>query len=152
MSKLVIHTDGGARGNPGLAGVGVFIKSDTLTWRHGRVIGEATNNIAEYQAVLDSLALISLLHSSNQLENGLDLEYFLDSELVVRQINGQYKVKDQNLKQLHQQILAKLIDLSTEGIIGQYQFGHVRREQNKEADALYNAALDGDQAINLLAK
>jgi ribonuclease HI len=150
MTSLVIHTDGGARGNPGLAGVGVYMEVENQVWQHGRVIGEATNNTAEYQAVLDSLSLIKQLQDRGELEQNLEIEYYLDSELVVRQINGQYKVKDANLRLLHQRICATLSLFKVEGRMTKYQFGHVRREANQEADALYNAALDGDQSLNRL--
>lgn len=133
MSILTIHTDGGARGNPGPAAVGVVMDCGSVHHEHGRCIGEATNNIAEYTAVLDALQLI------NEFPEPIsELHFFLDSELVVRQILGQYRVKDPILQGLHGEITKQLRATGHP-----FRFTHVRREQNKLADKLVNAALDG---------
>jgi dinuclear metal center YbgI/SA1388 family protein len=126
-----LYTDGGARGNPGPAGIGA-----RLTTSAGEVvedladyIGKATNNVAEYQALIAGLEVA--------LDRGVErLDVFLDSELVVKQVNGQYKVKDAGLKPLHRQaclLLSKFHEVDVR---------HVRREQNAAADALVNQAID----------
>lgn len=130
MQKLIINTDGGSRGNPGPAAIGVVFSDDkgqTLAEYKER-IGEATNNIAEYRALI--LAL--------EKAKGFDCEEIecrLDSELVVRQLKGEYKVKDEKMKAL----FAKVQELI---FFRPIKFVHVRREFNKEADALVNQALD----------
>jgi len=130
MQKLIINTDGGSRGNPGPAGIGVVFsdeKGETLaTFRE--YIGEATNNIAEYEA------LIMALEKARDFEVS-EIECRLDSELIVRQLNGQYKVKDENLKKLFNRV-KELVFFKP------VKFVHVRREQNKKADELVNLALD----------
>ncbi len=131
--KKIINTDGGARGNPGPAGIGVVIADDkgNILHRFSEYIGETTNNQAEYQA------LVKALEESKKLGfSGDDLECLLDSELVVKQLNGQYKVKNEGIKPLFLQI--HNLRSSFHSVI----FRHIRREQNKEADRLVNEALD----------
>ncbi len=126
-----LFTDGGARGNPGPAGIGarLLTPAGDVAEELGAAIGRATNNVAEYRALLAGLEMA--------LDLGVErLDVFLDSELVVRQVNGQYKVKDAGLKPLHAQaclLLSRFHDV---------QVGHVRREQNAEADRLVNEAID----------
>lgn len=131
---LVINTDGGARGNPGPAGIGVIIKTATgeLLYEYGGYIGEATNNVAEYKA------LIKALEESKNL-GGSDLKIQMDSELIVKQMQGVYKVKEPTLQKLAQEVL-KLLKQFTK-----HHFVHVRREFNKEADAKVNEAIDAAQ-------
>lgn len=136
MSVLTIHTDGGARGNPGPAAIGVAFTCGSFTAEHSRYIGETTNNVAEYTAVLDALVNLPELP-----EPVTELHFFLDSELVVRQILGQYRVKEVTLQSLHAEVLKQL---RATGL--PYRFTHVRREQNKQADALVNQALDAISA------
>ncbi len=130
-----LYTDGGARGNPGPAGIGVrLLTADgDVVDELADYIGEATNNVAEYQALLSGLELA--------LDRGVQrLDVFLDSELVVRQVNGQYKVKDETLKAMHGQALRLLHQFH------EIQVKHVRREQNAAADALVNRAIDAATA------
>lgn len=135
MNKIIIHTDGGSRGNPGNAGIGVVIeikneKNEVLNKIvHKEHIGIATNNIAEYTAILWALTYCE----KNKLDN---LECYLDSELVVKQLNGEYKVKDQNLGK----IFIKIYNLRQNFKF--CKFIHIKRELNKDADALVNSALD----------
>ncbi len=130
MQKLIINTDGGSRGNPGPAGIGVVFSDEKgeiiATFRE--YIGEATNNIAEYEA------LIMALEKARDFEAS-EIECRLDSELIVRQLNGQYKVKDENLKKLFNRV-KELVFFKP------VKFIHIRREQNKKADELVNLALD----------
>ncbi len=126
-----LYTDGGARGNPGPAGIGAHLMTagGDVVEDLADYIGTATNNVAEYQALIAGLEIA--------LDRGVErLDVFLDSELVVRQVNGQYKVKDAGLKPLHQQacvLLSKFLEVDVK---------HVRREQNAAADALVNQAID----------
>ena len=126
-----LYTDGGARGNPGPAGIGarLLTAGGDVVEDVADYIGKATNNVAEYQALIAGLEVA--------LDRGVErLDVFLDSELVVRQVNGQYKVKDAGLKPLHQQaclLLSRFHEVDVR---------HVRREQNAAADALVNQAID----------
>jgi ribonuclease HI len=128
--ELTIYTDGASRNNPGEAGAGVFITGENGTVREiARYLGTTTNNIAEYTAAIIGLEnAISLKASSVKL--------FADSELLVKQLNGQYKVKNEGLKPLY----ARAKELIAR--IGKVEVRHVRRDQNKEADALANKAID----------
>jgi ribonuclease HI len=135
MSTLTIHTDGGARGNPGPSAIGVVFDHDDWQWQHERYIGETTNNVAEYTGVLDAIQHLPKIMEERRSVTKLD--FYLDSELVVRQLCGQYKVKEPTLQKLHQSALEGLRSLAIP-----YSFNHVRREQNKLADALVNHALD----------
>ena len=128
---LVINTDGGARGNPGPAGIGLVIKNEAgeLLYSYGGYIGETTNNVAEYSA------LIKALEESVNL-GGTSLLIQMDSELIVKQMQGVYKIKQPTLQELATKVLALLKKFES------YNFVHVRREFNKEADALVNQALD----------
>jgi ribonuclease HI len=134
--NLIIFTDGGARGNPGPAGIGVVIQDDknkTLA-EHKQYIGEATNNVAEYKALILALEKATALGAEH-------LEIKMDSELVVRQMQGRYKIKEPTLQLLAEQVVKlknnfKLIN-----------FKHIRRELNKEADKLVNSAIDAHLGI-----
>lgn len=130
-SEVTVHVDGGARGNPGEAGAGVFFqdRSGAPLERIARYLGRATNNTAEYQALLIALA--------RAREAGVrHLRVFSDSELLVNQVNGRYRTKVPHL----QQFLQEAIRLMRE--IGRVDVMHVRRELNTEADALANEAMD----------
>lgn len=134
--KLTIHIDGGARGNPGPAGAGVTIKNDTgqTLWEAGYFLGRMTNNMAEYQALLRAL--------DASLKCGADdVAVFCDSELLVRQINGEYRVRNETLKDLFDEAAAKLRK------IGRWRVQHVPREQNARADELANAAMDAAEDV-----
>lgn len=133
--KLVAHVDGGSRGNPGPAAAGVVISDagGEVLREEGRPIGRATNNVAEYRALLLGIELA--------LELGADeLELVGDSELIVKQVLGEYRVKDPGLRPLHAEVKAALDPLAA------WSIRHVRREQNADADRLVNEALDGADA------
>jgi len=134
MKEMKIFTDGGARGNPGPAAIGVvfFDENGKEIYSHKECIGEATNNVAEYKAVICAIET-----AKDRFKPEL-IDLNLDSELVCRQLNGEYKVKDQNLKELFYAVRELVLDLG-----GKVTFKHVRREQNKRADELVNEALDG---------
>lgn len=129
--KLVVHVDGGARGNPGPAAIGVVV-SDTggaVVEELGEPIGETTNNVAEYRALLRGLERARALGAE-------EVEVVGDSELVAKQVNGQYKVKHAGLRPLHAEALRAL------GGFARWRVRTVPRAQNAGADALVNAALD----------
>ena len=126
-----MHIDGAARGNPGPAGAGVLIlgPDGEVVERVHRWLGEATNNVAEYRALLLGLERAQALGFT-------DLEVCSDSELLVRQLNGQYKVKHPTLRELYAQAVER---------IGEFQRVHIRhvpRELNADADALANRGID----------
>ena len=132
-----IHIDGGARGNPGPAACGVVIRdldADLLLHEAGYFLGVTTNNEAEYQGLLHGLKVA--------LEIGAkDLSIIADSQLMVRQVMGQYKVKAPNLKPLH----AKALDLLNQ--FDHWSFDHVLRHLNKRADELANRAMDARKSV-----
>lgn len=129
--KLTVNVDGGARGNPGPAAIGVVVRDESgeILTTHSETIGEATNNIAEYRALLAGIGKASELGAT-------ELELVGDSELVVRQVRGEYKVKNAGIKPLHAEVLEALEGFDS------WTIEHVRREENAEADALVNQALD----------
>ncbi len=134
--KLTIHTDGGARGNPGQGAVGVVIEQNGKPIaRFGKTIGRTTNNVAEYTGVIEALNWI--LSHVRDLDNVRDLDFFLDSSLVVNQLNGTFKIKDANLR-----LLISKIRILEQEINREIHYSHIPREQNKEADFLVNDALD----------
>lgn len=129
--RIVAHIDGGSRGNPGPAAAG-FVLNDangTRLQAKGLVLGEATNNVAEYTA------LAKALEAARQM-GAEEVVVFSDSELLVKQINGQYKVKSEQIAPLFQQAIDLL------GRFKSWKVRHVSRERNKEADKLVNQALD----------
>jgi ribonuclease HI len=128
---LRLFTDGAARGNPGPAALGVVIEDDQGMRLRGlhRYIGKATNNEAEYHALIEGLKAASDWHPDR-------LEVYLDSKLVVEQINGRYRVKKAELQPLHKSA-KELLDSFGEVVVA-----HVERERNRGADALANRALD----------
>lgn len=138
--KIMLFSDGGSRGNPGPASIGVVIcevDSDTkkkLNLKEiSEFIGVGTNNVAEYTAILHGLKWIK---ENIEIEN-LCVECFLDSQLVVEQLCGRYKMKNEGLKPLFWEIRDLILALG-----GQVTFKHIPREQNSAADALVNLALD----------
>lgn len=138
--KLIIYTDGGSRGNPGPAAVGVVIKDESgkLIKSYADKIGETTNNEAEYQAVIFALKKIKALFGKEKIKS-MGLEVRMDSELVAKQLNGEYKIEERSLQPLFMEIW----NLKTN--FGKINFGNVPREKNKEADHLVNVALDKSQ-------
>ena len=135
MNQLSIYTDGGARGNPGPAAVGVVFEMADWRETYELCIGEATNNTAEYRAVLEAIAQISSIIARKGSISSLD--FYLDSQLVVRQILGEYKVKEPSLQEYCREVLQKLKALALP-----YTFTHIPRAQNALADSLVNHALD----------
>jgi ribonuclease HI len=130
IKSATLHTDGGARGNPGPAGIGAVLKIGEQEFLFKKYIGEATNNQAEYRALVLGL--------EKAIEEGIHgLACYLDSELVVKQMRREYRVKDKDLAVLF---------IKAWNLISQFKkvsFHHIRREQNKLADQLVNEAIDG---------
>ncbi|MCX5750758.1 MAG: ribonuclease HI family protein [Candidatus Saganbacteria bacterium] len=130
ISKVTVNIDGAARGNPGEAGIGIIIKSGSKTIKKiAAYIGSTTNNIAEYMALIRGLEETLLLGFK-------EADFISDSELLVKQINGEYRVKNEGLKPLylHAQSLIKRLK--------HFSIQHTYREQNKEADLLANKGID----------
>jgi len=129
--RLVVNVDGGARGNPGPAAVAAVVATPDgeVIERTGELIGEATNNVAEYRAMLLGIERARALGAR-------EVELIGDSELIVRQLRGEYKVKDRNLAELHRRARAALAELE------RWSVRNVRREHNAEADRIVNETLD----------
>lgn len=131
IGKLVVHVDGGARGNPGPAAAGAVVSDSegNVLLEAGRYVGETTNNVAEYRAVLLGLELAAEL-------GGREVEVVNDSELVARQIGGQYRVKNPGLRPLYEEAMRALRRFD------RWSVRNVPRAGNARADALVNEALD----------
>ena len=129
--RLVVHVDGGARGNPGPAAIAAVLADadGTILDERSETIGRATNNVAEYRAVLLGIERAGALGAA-------ELELVGDSELIVKQVRGEYRVKDAALKELHAEVRSALTAFH------RWSIRHVRREHNAEADRLVNEALD----------
>jgi ribonuclease HI len=133
--KVIVHVDGGARGNPGPAAAACVVadaSGDVLEER-ARLLGTATNNVAEYRALLLGLERARALGAT-------EVEVVNDSELVAKQVRGLYKVKHEAMRPLHREAMAALREFE------RWSIRSVPRAQNAEADALVNAALDGAPA------
>ncbi len=128
MKEATIYTDGASSGNPGDAGIGVLIFFNARMYEISRYIGKTTNNEAEYQS------LISALRKAQELKAD-SIEVFMDSQLVVRQVKGIYKVKKKHLQKLFEE--AKSLLNSFEN----YKIKHISRDNNKRADSLAKAAI-----------
>lgn len=129
--KLITYTDGGARGNPGPAALGVVVKDDTgkILAAYGEYLGHQTNNYAEYMALLSALKKAATLGAT-------EVDCILDSELVVKQMRGEYKVKEPTLQKLFVQVF------NTAEQFKKVTYRHTLRANNKEADAEVNKTLD----------
>lgn len=136
MKKIIVYSDGGARGNPGPAGIGVYVTDETgnVIKEVFEYIGESTNNIAEYTAVLRGLETLKVMFGESIKD--IKIEWKLDSELVQKQLAGEYKVKNPGLRSIFDNIQ----DLRAH--FPHLNIQHVRREFNKEADRLVNQAID----------
>ncbi|HVA19439.1 MAG TPA: ribonuclease HI family protein [Solirubrobacteraceae bacterium] len=133
--KVIVHVDGGARGNPGPAAAACVITSPegVLLGEHAQLLGTATNNVAEYRALLLGLQRARELGAS-------EIDVVGDSELIAKQVKGLFKVKHEAMKPLHREAMAAL------GEFERWSIRTVPREQNEHADALVNAALDQARA------
>lgn len=129
---LYIYTDGGSRGNPGNAGIGVVIKDDDnkIVKTISKNIGNQTNNYAEYTALIIALFYITTVLKATEIM------IFADSQLMVNQVNNKYKITSPTIKKLHDRVFTYLRQIPT------WSIQHIPREQNKEADSLANQAMD----------
>jgi len=136
-SKLIIYTDGGSRGNPGPAALGIVIQytSGKLIKEYGEALGVRTNNEAEYEAVIFALKKVKALFGKEKTKT-MALDVRMDSELVMKQLTGQYKVEEEKLFPLFIKIWNLKMDF------GSITFMYVPREKNKDADRMVNEALD----------
>lgn len=135
-SKLKVFTDGGSRGNPGIAGIGIHIVdgSDNLVLDDFKFLGVSTNNVAEYEALLKAIRWLNEFKNENQID---EVEFYLDSQLVVEQVKKNWKINQDHLKDLANMVWDELRKLNLP-----YSISHVRREKNKTADMLANQAMD----------
>ncbi len=136
--RLEAFIDGGARGNPGPAAAGVVLRTrddKTVVHEQGIFLGRTTNNVAEYQGLLAALRAAANLHAA-------ELHVYSDSELLVRQVNGQYRVRQPHLQVLHQQAAALARG------VPKFTISHVRREHNTHADHLVNLALNAGRDVD----
>lgn len=134
--KIIIYCDGGSRGNPGHAGIGVFLPQ--FGKEYSEYIGKATNNEAEYKALIFGLKKIKHLVGKEKSKK-TEIEARMDSELIVNQMNAKYKIKEINL----QQFFIEAWNLKQD--FKKVNFVHVPREENKRADAMVNRELDSKQ-------
>lgn len=137
INHYIIHTDGGARGNPGPAAIGAIIEAayGSLKKDYGEYIGKTTNNDAEYQAVIFALKKLKLLIGKKTASEAV-VEIHVDSELLERQLNGHYKIIEKNIQKHFLELWNLKVDF------GEVIFKHIPREDNHGADKLVNAALD----------
>lgn len=132
---IIINTDGGSRGNPGPGACAFSIRNGfKVIFQGSRYLGTTTNNDAEYRGVI--LALETIEHNLEVFEKS-SIQFLLDSELVVKQLNGLYKIKNENLRNLYSEIFSKIKKIGIK-----ISFCHVPREKNKKADQLVNEELD----------
>jgi ribonuclease HI len=144
MEKVIVYTDGGSRGNPGPSGIGVVIcdNAGKVIKEYGEYLGPRfTNNEAEYQAVISAFKKIKSLFGKGKIKS-LDIEFFADSELMVKQLSGEYKVLNENIQPLFLLVWNAKLDF------GKVSFKHIPREQNKQADKWVNQALDAETGNN----
>ena len=139
-NKIIVYTDGGSRGNPGPAGVGVVIADakENVVKEYSKDIGARTNNEAEYEAVILALQKIKQLFGKEKAKS-MEIEMRMDSQLVARQLGGKYKIMEEKLFPL----FIKIWNLRME--FGKISFIEIPREKNKEADRLANEAMDVKQ-------
>lgn len=146
MERIVIYTDGGSRGNPGPAAFGFVIKDarGTILKQHGEAIGAATNNEAEYRAIIAGLKKAKQMFGAEKLKQ-MGAEVRMDSQLASEQLSGRYKIENENLRSLFMQIWNLRVELG-----GHISFVHIPREKNTEADRMVNDALDAREQKPLL--
>ena len=133
--KFLIHSDGGSRGNPGPAAFGVVIEGDIEKKEYGEYIGKATNNVAEYSGVIFGLKKLKSLIGGEKAKKSM-VQIHADSELLVKQLNGKYKIKDDGIQKLFLEVWNLKLDF------GEVTFRHIPREENHGADKLVNLTLD----------
>jgi len=140
MKKIIVYTDGGSRGNPGKAAIGIVFcnEQEQIIKKFGEYLGDnLTNNDAEYQAMIFALKKFKAIFGKAIAQTS-DVEVRADSELVVKQLNGEYRLQDPKIQQFFIEIWNLKFDFKS------VKFKHIPREKNKEADRLVNEALDNE--------
>jgi ribonuclease HI len=142
IESINIYTDGGSRGNPGQAALGVYIENDKreMLDEIGISLGVNTNNIAEYSAIVEGMNWI--LRNLIQMPNLKKINFFMDSLLACSQLNGIYKIKNAGLRELYFKIKQKEQEINLP-----IYYTHIPREQNKKADRMVNLALDNKLSL-----
>jgi ribonuclease HI len=132
MKILNVYTDGGSRGNPGPSAIGIVFKNEKgeIIWRQNKDIGKTTNNEAEYSALIYAMKHVNRYHPEK-------ITFYADSELMIKQMRGEYKIKNPGIQKLFLEAWNRKIDMKAE-----IKFIQIPREQNKEADALVNKILN----------
>lgn len=146
MKKFIIYTDGGSRGNPGKAAIGVVIcnEKEQIIKKYGEYLGDAlTNNDAEYEAIIFALKKFKALFGKALAETA-EITIKADSELVVKQLNGEYRLQEPKIQKFFIEIWNLKFDFKS------IKFKHIPREKNREADRLVNEALDGESKNSTL--
>lgn len=145
MTKIITYIDGGSRGNPGPSAIGIVICNDKekILKKYSEYLGETTNNEAEYQALIFALKKIKLLYGKKKIKD-LEIEIRSDSELLIKQLNGEYKILEQNI----QSLFIKVWNLKTD--FDKVKFILIPREENKETDGLVNEALNSQMNLQKL--
>ncbi len=140
MSKLIIYTDGGSRGNPGPSACGVVINNEKgeIILEASKFLGDATNNQAEYEALILALQKAKGIFKS-RIKSNKNIECYLDSELIVKHLNHEYKIKDSGLQPFFIKVWNLTLDFDS------VKFIHIPREKNKLADKIVNRELDGQR-------
>jgi len=145
MKKIIIYTDGGSRGNPGPSAIGVVFcnEKEQIVKSYSEYLGEATNNEAEYQAVIFALKKFKALFGK-KLAKSSEIELRSDSELLIKQLNGEYKVLEPKIQQLFLTVWNLKLDFK------KMKFRLIPRQKNQEADRLANQALDSQSQVQKL--
>ncbi len=136
MKEIIIHTDGGSRGNPGPAGLGAVVEYGGEKKEYSEFLGnKKTNNEAEYSALILALKKAKIL-VGKKVAKGSEVKCFADSELMVKQLNHEYKIQNEGIKPLFFEIWNLMLDFKKVEVF------HIRREENQQADKLANEAMD----------
>jgi len=145
MKKIIIYIDGGSRGNPGPAAIGIVFCNEKgeIIKQYSEFIGEATNNEAEYQALIFALKKFKLLFGK-KIASQSEIEICSDSEFLVKQLKGEYKILDEKIQPLFLEAWNLKLDF------GKAKIRHISREKNKTADRLVNEALDKENRVKKL--
>lgn len=138
-NKLIVYTDGGSRGNPGKAAIGIVIcdEKGNVIKEYGERLGVKTNNEAEYGAVIFALKKVKALFGKDKTKK-MEVNFKMDSEFVMKQLRGEYKIEEERMFPLFIAVWNLRMDFAN------VAFSHVPREKNKEADRLVNEALDNE--------
>ncbi|MFA5386402.1 MAG: ribonuclease HI family protein [Candidatus Paceibacterota bacterium] len=139
-NTIIVYCDGGSRGNPGPAALGIVISSEKEEKGYSHYLGESTNNDAEYQAIIFALKKIKHLFG-NEKAGKMIVEIKSDSELAINQLNGTNKIKEKNLQELFVMVWNLKQDFK------EVNFSHIPREENKKADKLVNQELDSQKGM-----